>query len=58
MRRVDLSLVMAIAAFSLLFGLALFGERIAPYDPFFVVLDLGRQPPPYPPGGPDRKSVV
>ncbi|HYU82102.1 MAG TPA: ABC transporter permease subunit [Candidatus Polarisedimenticolia bacterium] len=52
MRRIDLSLVMAIMAFALLFGLAAFGERLAPYEPFYVVLDLGKQPPPYPPGGP------
>jgi peptide/nickel transport system permease protein len=52
MRRIDFSLVIAVAAFGLLVGLALFGERLAPYDPFFVILDLGRQPPPYPPGGP------
>jgi peptide/nickel transport system permease protein len=52
MRRIDLSLVMAIAAFALLFGLAVFGERLAPYEPFYVVLDLGKQPPPYAPGGP------
>jgi hypothetical protein len=32
MRRIDLSL--AITAFALMFGLAVFGERLAPYEPF------------------------
>src|SRR5947207_995077 len=52
MRRIDLSLAVALAAFALLFGLAVFGERIAPYEPFYIVLDLGKQSPPYAPGGP------
>jgi peptide/nickel transport system permease protein len=52
MRRIDLSLVVAVAAFAVLFGLAVFGERIARYEPFYLVLDLSRQPPPYAPGGP------
>ena len=52
MRRIDLSLAVALAAFALLFGLAVFGERIAPYEPLYIVLDLGKQSPPYAPGGP------
>src|SRR5438046_5067333 len=52
MRRIDFSLVAALSAFAVLLGLTLFGERIAPYEPLYVVLDLGRQSPPYAPGGP------
>jgi peptide/nickel transport system permease protein len=52
MRRLDLGLVVALAAFAVIFGLAVFGARIAPYEPFYIVLDLGKQSPPYAPGGP------
>ena len=38
MRRLDLSLVVALTAFVLLFGLAVLGDRIATYEPFYVVL--------------------
>src|SRR5438132_1831030 len=50
LRSVDPWLVVGIAAFFALIVVALFGERIAPHEPIYFVVEHGRDPRPYDPG--------
>jgi peptide/nickel transport system permease protein len=50
MPRRDLSTVLGLVAFFGLLFIALFGERIAPYEPIYFVPEHGRDPRPYDPG--------
>src|SRR5436309_13163439 len=49
-RSIDPWLVVGIAAFFALIVVALFGERIAPHEPIYFVVEHGRDPRPYDPG--------
>jgi peptide/nickel transport system permease protein len=50
MRRVDPWFAIGLFAFFALLFVALFGERIAPYEPIYFVVDHGDQQRPYAPG--------
>jgi peptide/nickel transport system permease protein len=50
MRRIDPWFAIALVAFFSLLFVALFGERIAPYEPIYMVVDPPRLRPPYAPG--------
>jgi peptide/nickel transport system permease protein len=51
MRRIDPWFGIGLFAFFALLFVALFGERIAPHETIYVVVDPPRLRPPYPPGG-------
>lgn len=48
--RLEPSAVAAASAFLLLLALALFGERLAPHEPIYFVVEHGTDPRPYDPG--------
>ena len=50
LRSIDPWLVVGIAAFFALIVVALFGERLAPNEPIYFVVEHGRDPRPYDPG--------
>lgn len=50
MRRIDPWFAVGLIAFFALLFVALFGERIAPYEPIYFVVDHGDQQRPYAPG--------
>src|SRR5438105_11185722 len=50
LRSIDPWLVVGIAAFFALIVVALFGERLAPNDPIYFVVEHGSDPRPYDPG--------
>src|SRR3979409_767651 len=50
MRRVDPWFAIGLFAFFALLFVALFGERIAPYEPIYFVVTRGDQQRPYAPG--------
>ena len=53
MRRVDPWFAIGLFAFFALLFVALFGERIAPYEPIFFTVNRGDLQRPFAPGGAD-----